>query len=339
MKHLLWLFAPFALLIHGVLTIRHLLFDTGIWKQSIPKSPSIGIGNLSVGGTGKTPLVIYLAQQFQKKDTTVISRGYGRKSKGFLEVENPGSALQFGDEPIEIKQSTSARVVVCESRVAALQRIPTTPNSLLIFDDVWQHRHVQPKVKILTSTFQNPFFNDLLFPLGSLRDLKKRSQVANIILITKSPKNIPEKSRQAFHKNISYQPFFFTHLKYAFTWANTDQNASLSTTVQHLVLTGIAQPKPLYDELDLRAIQFQEARFADHHNFSTAEIGSILSKFTKFAKPESCILTTQKDWVRLETAHRDQILACTQVCIVTIQIGFENTAKEKEFLEIINVAL
>lgn len=175
--------------------------------------------------------------------------------------------------------------------------------------------------------------------MGSLRDLKKRSKVANIILITKSPLTIPENDRQLFQKHIPNQTFFFTHLKYSFSWATNALMASLNTEVKHLVLTGIAQPKPLFEELQLRGITFQKARFPDHHNFTTGEIGSILSKFTKFAKAESCIITTQKDWVRLETNHRDQILACTKVCIASIQIGFENTQKEKEFLDLINVAL
>ena len=344
MKIFRYVFYPISILIAGILTIRHLLFSLGWRKTYTPQIPSIGIGNLSLGGTGKTPLTIFLARHFSRSAPWVVSRGYGRKSKGYLDVIPNGSAQQFGDEPLEIATKTQARVSVCEQRTIAVKKIEASSDTpqLILFDDIWQHRWITPKVHVLLTPFSAPFVWDQLFPVGHLRDLKKRARHAHAVLVTKTPHTATpehkEKIRRAIHRKTSC-PVFFTGLQHRFEAPTRTFIPKPDTSVKHLVFTGIAQPLPLHHFLKNESFRFETLKYVDHHNFREKDLQEIGDKFTKFATTGSVIFTTWKDWLRLEKDQKNQLQKQATIVLIHIELTFESLELEQEFIDLLTVEL
>ena len=205
------LLSPIAAIYWLITSIRNWCYDRQLFKSTSFEIPIISVGNLSVGGTGKTPMVDYLINLLSKKYTiAVLSRGYGRKTSGFLWVEKSRSSKEVGDEPLQIKsQYNQISVAVCENRVYGVQQIlkekPET--SLIILDDAFQHRRIQPKVSLLLSTYEKPYFKDWMLPAGNLREARIGANRSDAIVLTKCPENF-EKINQ---KN---KPVFYAQSKY-----------------------------------------------------------------------------------------------------------------------------
>jgi tetraacyldisaccharide 4'-kinase len=312
------------------------LYYSGILKsEKIPKK-SICVGNLSIGGTGKTPHVSYLSDWLSKSlETAILSRGYGRKTRGFLLVNSKNIASEVGDEPLFYANQFQEKlhVAVCEKRAIGVQQIQTLfpKNELIILDDAFQHRAVIAGLNILITDFSKPFSDDYLMPVGTLRESKSGRSRADIIVVSKTPNNCSEATKNQIVEKLKFNPnlIFFSHIKYAEIRPFGKQIHSYSKV---LLVTGIANPKPLLEHLS-KKYEVEQLTFGDHHAFSKADIQRIHQKFDTFANEETIILTTEKDYMRLKDFPSDWNLKNYPWYFQPIAIEIE---KEEKFKNLIN---
>lgn len=266
---------------------------------------SICVGNLSIGGTGKSPHVDYIAKLLidQKKKVATLSRGYGRKTKGFLEVKSSSTANDVGDEPLmfKIKNGDSLNVVVCEDRTEGVRGInelhPDT--ELIILDDAMQHRRVSAGMNIVLTDYARPYFEDFILPIGNLRESKTGIVRADAIIVTKCPDNLNDSQKDNLRSKINLPgiPVFFSAIQYGKLSPVGKELPKEIDTV--LVVSGIANPSPLIEHLQ-KSYKVEHLCFKDHHNFSAADIEQIHKKFDSFATRKKAIITTEKDYMRLK---------------------------------------
>jgi len=305
MKLLRFLLFPFAIIYDLVTTFRNFLFDINFFKQKRFPIPVIVVGNLSVGGTGKTPQIEYLIRLLKNSyQIAVLSRGYKRKTKGFLKVSNSHSANEVGDEPLQFaKKFSDVFVAVDEQRVSGIQQILTqSKTDVVLLDDAFQHRKVKGSFYLLLTKFDELFVDDFLIPTGNLRESRRGAQRTNAIIITKCPENLTENQQNIIKNKLKkYQkPIFFTTISYAKTLKGfTEILLADLSNFEVLLVTGIANPSSLIRFLKNRKINFQHLNFPDHHHFSTKDIELIKSKFEDLKGLNRIILTTEKDFVRL----------------------------------------
>jgi tetraacyldisaccharide 4'-kinase len=294
------LFFPLSLIWFGITEIRNHFFDRGfISSYKIPKK-SICIGNLSVGGTGKTPMTSYLAELFySEKRVQILSRGYGRKSKGFMLVSNSETAENVGDEPLyyKLKFKDKIQVAVCENRKAGIEKIGIENFDLLLLDDAYQHRHVKAGFTILLTSYSSLFVNDFLLPSGNLRESRKNAKRADCIVISKCPIDLSNDAKKTIENKLSQfkKPIFFSYIKYQELICF---GKPLNSIEKVILVSGIANPKPLVDYLQ-KSFKVELVPFNDHHQFSKSEIEEIHRKIDTFADDKTAILTTEKDFARL----------------------------------------
>jgi tetraacyldisaccharide 4'-kinase len=300
---------PFAIIYGLIVMIRNTLFDSGILKEHQILKPSIGVGNLSSGGTGKSVVVDYLICLLKEKySLVVLSRGYKRNTKGVVVGSHESNAASLGDEPFQfMKKHPEISVVVAEKRVLGIQKIDkiAKKDSVILLDDVMQHRYVKPSLMILTSTFETPYFSDQILPVGSLRESKKGSKRADIILITKCPENMKQEQIHFFKEKLSlekHQQLFFTSIGYSTHIQNTFKSLLLDKISNpFLLITGIAEPKPLLIFLNEKQLIFEHLSYPDHHNFNSSDIAHIQK-----LRGDKMILTTEKDYTRLSHLIEDE---------------------------------
>jgi len=319
-RMLLW---PLSLLYAWVLRLRHLIYDLGLFKSESFNTPTICVGNLSLGGTGKTPMIALLIEYYSSKglQIAVVSRGYGRKSRGLIEANAASNSYEIGDEAFQLYKSfPQIRMVVCASRVAAMTYLEAnytqgfsgkeslfeTQNSerqtvpdLVLLDDAFQHRAIKAQFNILLTTYNKPYFNDFYLPAGTLRDHQLRVKKAQVVVVTKSPDHIDATKKASFVSGLNLmpnQPVFFSHLKYDNILVGLNKSISLNNLKgQEITLvTAIANPEPLVCFLEKQGIIIHHLRYADHHYFSRNEIESL--------KKHQKIICTHKDFVKLSTA-------------------------------------
>ncbi|MDG1775058.1 MAG: tetraacyldisaccharide 4'-kinase [Flavobacteriaceae bacterium] len=319
-RMLLW---PLSLLYAWVLRLRHLFYDLGLFKSESFNTPTICVGNLSLGGTGKTPMIALLIEYYLSKglQIAVVSRGYGRKSRGLIEASAASNANEIGDEAFQLYKSfPQIRMVVCASRVAAMtyleasytqgfsgkEHLFETQNSrshyapdLVLLDDAFQHRAIKAQFNILLTTYNKPYFKDFYLPAGTLRDHQLRVKKAQVVVITKSPDHLNATNKASFVSDLNLmpnQPVFFSHLKYDNLLIGLNNSISLNTLKGEEVtlVTAIANPEPLVSFLEKQGIIIHHLRFADHHYFSKSEIESL--------KKHQKIICTHKDFVKLSAA-------------------------------------
>lgn len=295
---------------------RNLFYALGIKRQEAPHITTIGVGNLSTGGTGKTPHVEYLLRLLADKyPTAMLSRGYRRKTKGYVSDDGSHDPLQLGDEPAMIATKfPQVRVAVCEKRAEGVHRLMSgmsdgsdtsdkKPPQLVVLDDVFQHRAIKPSINILLTEYAHPYFDDHILPYGDLREFKNARFRANIVIVTKCPTNLnPVLKHNIVHdlKLQNYQKVFFSYFKYGplQTLDGRPSDLDLRRVDHVLVLTGIAHPEPLIAELK-RSTKVQHLAFADHHNFSANDIGRIREAYSALPGATKIIVTTEKDAMRL----------------------------------------
>ena len=296
-----------------IMSIRNFLFDNG-WglKQQAFDVPLIAVGNLSMGGTGKTPHTEYLVKLLQQagKDVAVLSRGYGRATKGYRLATETSSASDIGDEPRQIKQKfPECTVAVCEKRVVGMQHLiaereeagKTPDNWVVVLDDAFQHRYVKPGLNILLTDYARPYYADRVLPWGRLRESAVGAQRADIIVVTKCPKHLSSLAAEQIRMKLTPLPtqeVFFTNFDYANPYsASNHQETGLPLSA--LVLTGIAKPQPLYAYLEAHGVEIKPLAFPDHHAFTPSDVERINAAFETL--PEgSKVITTEKDAVRLQ---------------------------------------
>jgi tetraacyldisaccharide 4'-kinase len=298
---------PFALLYGLIVWIRNLLYDKNIIRSGSFNLPIICVGNLSVGGTGKSPMVEYLLDLLSRDfKVATVSRGYKRKSRGYHLANDNSSALDIGDEPMQFHiKFPEVAVAVGEERIVAIPQLlfdrPAT--EVIILDDAFQHRSVIAGLNILLTEYNNLYTRDFFLPTGDLRDLRSSSRRAKIIVVTKCPESLTEQDKRAVVKELNPeegQEVFFTTIKYGDVFHLTQGNTgSIDGQTEVLLITGIANPVPLKKELEARTIFYDFFQFADHHIFTIDDLTEIKSRFDKMSGKGKMIVTTEKDAVRL----------------------------------------
>lgn len=296
---------PFSWVYGFVAHLRNWMYDIRLFDSYIIPQKSICVGNLSVGGTGKTPHVAFLAQ-FLIPDFSVqiLSRGYGRKTKGFVLVDAAATEETVGDEPLFYYRNFAPKVqvAVCESRAHGVQELAKIQQSdVLLLDDAFQHRAVQAGVYILLTDFNAPFYTDFVLPAGNLREFRLGLKRTDYMIVTKCPPSLSEAEKDKIRKRIAIpsDQIYFSEIVYGalvpFSKKNSIDLKSIHSTV---VVTGIANPTSLLNHLKSQ-FEILPLTYSDHHTFTAEEIEEIHKKFDTFAKRNTIIVTTEKDYMRL----------------------------------------
>jgi tetraacyldisaccharide 4'-kinase len=323
MKLIRLLLIPFAIMYDLVTSIRNFLFEIDFFKQKKYPVPVIIVGNLSVGGTGKTPQIEYLIRLLKNKyQIAVLSRGYKRKTKGFLKVNNEHSSIEVGDEPVQFfKKFSDVFVAVDENRVAGIQQIlHQSKSDIVLLDDAFQHRKVKGSLYLLLTKLDDLFVDDFLLPTGNLRESRRGAERANAIIVTKCPENLTQNQQNTTKNKLEkYQkPIFFTSISYSKMVKGFSEILIYDLpNFEVLLVTGIANPSSLTRFLNDQKITFQHLEYPDHHQFSTKDIEQILLQFDTIQNPQKLILTTEKDYVRLSS----HIKSCYYLEIETTFLG------------------
>lgn len=289
------------------------MYDAGILQSRDFNIPIIGIGNLSTGGTGKTPLVEYVLKLLYQNDikVAVLSRGYKRTTKGFIKVSDQ-SAQEVGDEPYMIsKKYPFASVFVCENRVHGINQIlEENVAEVIILDDSFQHRQVKPGLNILLTAYSRPFTDDWLLPSGNLRDLKSSKRRADVIVITKSPKILSpfEIDRlKSLIKPQKSQDFYFSYIAYhkLRSYKNPVQPVPLSDFKNNKVVlfTGIANSQSIEQYLKRKCKEVKLLKFPDHHEYKPKDLKKIENLINFHLLGDTIAITTEKDIRRIETSE------------------------------------
>jgi tetraacyldisaccharide 4'-kinase len=306
------LLLPFSLLYGGIIFIRNKLYDLKIFKSTSFDVPVISVGNLSAGGAGKTPMAEYLISLLQKKNQPAfLSRGYRRKTTGFILATLNSGFEEIGDEASQVKNKFPAiTVAVSENRVNGIsQLLADAPQTdVIILDDAFQHRAVKPALSILVTPFHHPFYNDALLPAGRLRENKSGYKRADIIVVTKCPHDLSNTARLEIEKKIkplASQQLFFSKITYneCYSLLKPENKFSFSENekLSVLFISGIADPEPIENYLTKLNVSFKTIQFPDHHIFSENDLNEIGEQFSLIQSDEKIILTTEKDAVRLSS--------------------------------------
>lgn len=364
MKYLLF---PFAVLYNLITLIRNYFYDKKWFDSVQPSVFTVSVGNLTVGGTGKTPHVEYLIryllnEQEQKENSepskiATLSRGYGRKTKGFILANKQTTASQMGDEPMQFYQkfvlnnkldNGTVNITVCEKRVLGVQKIlelfPQTKTILL--DDAFQHRAITPHFSILLSDYNRPFYEDFLLPMGRIRESRKGAKRANVVLVSKSPSNLidfSEERRQIIRKKINIytkSPVFFTSFDYdkpISVLDNEELKLEYNKKYSFGILTGIANYQPFQNYIEKTFAHFgkleSQKNFPDHYNYTKKDI-----EFLKKTDSNLIWFTTEKDAVKLcplvESFSKEE-QSKISIFYIPIKVVFLDKQEEKHFQELI----
>ncbi|MGZ5252772.1 MAG: tetraacyldisaccharide 4'-kinase [Flavitalea sp.] len=318
---------PFSIVYGAGVKIRNYFFDKKIFDTATFNMPVICIGNLSVGGTGKSPMVEFLLGKFHKRyKLAVLSRGYKRKTKGYALADDGTSALDIGDEPmIFYEKFPDVAIAVGEERIVAIpQLLHDRPDTqAIILDDAFQHRSVTAGLNIILSDYNNLFTRDWFLPTGDLRDQKSSYKRADFIVVTKCPADLPYHEAQDIRQEIDplkNQSVFYTTINYGLPYHLIDhKKMDIDEDTEVLLVSGIANPRPLKKLLSEKAGTYYELSYADHHIFTIDDWKEILKKFHAIQAPKKIILTTEKDAVRLMKFS----LSMTDVPVFAIPISVQ----------------
>ena len=298
---------PFALLYGLAVIIRNWLFNRNYLKSVPFNFPLICVGNIAVGGTGKSPMVEYLIDLLHPTyKIATVSRGYKRKTKGYVLANDKSTALDIGDESMQFHlKYPEIAVAVGEERMDAIPQLLHDQPDLdaIILDDAFQHRHIKPGLNIVLTEYSNLYVHDFFFPTGDLRDQHASMKRAEIIVITKCPADLWEDNKQKLLRAIKplpHQKVFFTTIQYGIPYhiLNKEERA-IKNTDEVFLVCGIANPKPIKEYLHKYAYTYYQKNYSDHHIFSIDDLRDINEKYEEIDAKEKFILTTEKDAVRL----------------------------------------
>jgi tetraacyldisaccharide 4'-kinase len=301
------LLLPFALIYAIIVIIRNWMYDKKYFQSAQFNFPLICVGNLSVGGTGKSPMVEYLVDLLKDEfQVATLSRGYKRKTKGYALASETATALEIGDEPMQFHiKFPDVAVAVGEERIVAIpQLLHDKPNTqAIILDDAFQHREVVPEFNILLTEYNNLFTDDFFLPTGDLRDQRSSYKRAQVIIVTKCPNDISEKEKAETIKKIkplAHQKIFFTSIEYGQPYHILNRTRkSISPNDEILLVCGIANPKPLKEYVHEQSSTYYQMTYNDHHIFSIDDLKDIQKRYDQMQAENKFILTTEKDAVRL----------------------------------------
>ena len=342
--------------------VRNLLYSLGLKRQHAPHITTIGVGNLCVGGSGKTPMVEYLLQLLADRyPTAMLSRGYKRKSKGFLLDDGSHNADLLGDEPAMLAAKfPQVQVAVCEKRVEGVRRLLERPEpqededasdnpesqekpefpplpKLIILDDVYQHRAIKPSVNILLTEYRHPFFRDHILPYGSLREFRNGRNRANIVIVTKCPARLNPVDKHNIVNDLrlaNYQKVFFSYLEYGTLQRLDGQPVDIDLHhMDHvLAVTGIAHPESMIAHLR-QSCKVQHLPFADHHPYTSRDIERIRAAYEALPGQRKVIITTEKDAIRLRG-----LADALPICVLPVKVVFHKE-KDLDFNQVIDSAV
>lgn len=301
MKLVRYLLIPIVPFYYLVTWLRNKLYDLGIKKSTAYNFPVICVGNLSVGGTGKTPMIEYLIRLLKSDhQIATLSRGYKRETKGFVLADKNATATSIGDEPFQFYQKFKDILVsVDNDRVHGISQLIAlhNPPEVILLDDAFQHRKVKAGFNVLLTPFDDLYTDDIVLPTGNLREPRQGAERADVIVVTKCPENLSEEKKQIIKRKINpleNQEVFFGNIAYAETLLNNQGHIDLNTLKKQpfTLVTGIANPKPLIAHLKSLGLNFDHLKFKDHHDFTETDIHRL--------KQKPLLITTEKDMVRLQ---------------------------------------
>ncbi|NEM98856.1 tetraacyldisaccharide 4'-kinase [Pontibacter burrus] len=324
LKLLLW---PFATLYGGITSLRNTAYNKGWLASRKFDLPVIAVGNLTVGGTGKTPHVEYLLRLLRNYTVAALSRGYKRQTSGFILADEKATAATIGDEPYQYHRDfPDVQVAVCEKRVEGVARLLELdrPPEVIVLDDAMQHRAIQPSFNLMLTDYNRLFYKDRILPSGLLRESRKGARRADAILVTKCPltlqppemKHIASMIRKYSRRNA---PIFFTGFRYAnfVPFGNSEQ------VHKHIILlTGIANAKPLKSYLDKHNFSIRHhLEYADHYSYTIEDLEKVKHQWQKHAS-DTIILTTRKDAVKLMDKALQTIVSELPIFYIPIEVCF-----------------
>ncbi len=345
MNYLRLLLVPVAFLYGIVIFFRNLFYDMGIFPSEEFKSGVIVIGNLSAGGTGKSPMTEYLIRLLKEKfSVATLSRGYKRHTKGFLIADGNSTSFQIGDEPLQFKKKfPELTVAVDENRRHGIKKLLKDFFELktILLDDAFQHRRVKAGLSILLSDYGKMFYDDLLLPAGTLREWRSGKKRADVIIVTKCPNNITPVEKRIVIKKIDPEPhqhIFFSHIKYGepvsvfnSSFLQMEKGEWADAAV---LLTGISNPRPLSDFLQGKIGIVLSLPYPDHHEYTLVEINQLIETFNNIKAKNKIIITTEKDAMRLDKPGLIEVLEKLPMYYIPIEITFAENEKE-EFNKIV----
>lgn len=338
------LLAPFAWIYALVLSIRNWLYDCGILKSRSFSVPTICIGNLALGGTGKTPHTEYLIRFLKDKvNVAVLSRGYGRMTKGYLLAKEDSGYEDLGDEPLQYHHKFKDILVAvdenrCEGVDNLMEFAPDT--NVILLDDAYQHRQIKPGLSILLTEYYNIYKNDRLVPAGKLRDVKSAAKRADIIIVTKSPRVLLPYDKRDMVNMIDakpYQKIFFTYIDFQdlVPVNETARSTKLQDIKSVYLFCGIANPYPLEDHLKRKYNTLITNYYDDHHCFTDTDIDVILDGFNSVIGKNKIIVTTEKDLMRLTKVSYLSRFENVPLFTIPIEVRFNDKKEEEIFNNLI----
>ena len=332
--------APISWIYGLVLSVRNRLYDSGVKKSIRYEIPVVCVGNITVGGTGKTPMCELLIGHFREQySVALLSRGYGRKTKGYREVTAKSSYRNVGDEPKQIKMKYPGTVVVvCEDREEGIERIRREhPEvNLIIMDDGFQHRRIEPKLNILMVDYTRPIDKDRLMPLGSLRDNPRQMKRAHYVIVTKCPANMTPLDRRITRKRLELLPFqclYFTRavsgpLHPAFP--DDAGECQITAGADVIAMAAIGNPGPFIENLKAKYNLVDTLLFRDHHPYHVRDLNKMEAMLGQ-APPGTVIVTTEKDAVKLGSGAKIPAALRSRIFVQPIQMTFTEDTKEDFF--------
>lgn len=333
------LLLPISLLYNLVLFIRHKLYDWHVLKSTRFDFPVICVGNLSLGGTGKTPHTEYLAELLSSEyRLAILSRGYGRKSKGFRLADEDCTAADLGDEPMQyFTKFNNVQVAVDEDRVEGVNKLlnrPTPPQAIIL-DDAFQHRKIEAGLNILLTDYQHLYCNDFPFPAGMLRDIRLAAHRADIIVVSKSPKGLPDEDKKSIIEKLKInenQKVYFSYLEYEplLPLNEKAKEITVNQVEKAMLFTGIANPEPLEKHLSSYFSKVESITFGDHHSYTENDLKKIAARFEAMEGKDKIIVTTEKDAARLAKSAYLCHLESVPLFAAPIRVHFHEEEKFNE---------
>ncbi|WCT13061.1 tetraacyldisaccharide 4'-kinase [Mucilaginibacter jinjuensis] len=342
MKKLRWLLLPFSLVYALIVVIRNWCYDVGWFKSTKFDLPVISVGNLAVGGAGKSPMTEYLVRLLKNDyKLSTLSRGYGRSTKGFLLADNKSTAADIGDEPAQFKHKfPDVAVAVCEDRVNGINQLKNDYD-VIVLDDAYQHRAVKPGLSILLFDYKKLNEPNFLLPAGDLREPFNGKMRADIIVVSKCPEGLSAEGQEQIIGKIGvypYQQLFFTSINYLGlkTLDGIEVKDQLNTDTRIFLLTGIAGAAPLKQYLQGITPHIIHHNYADHHRFSLKNITKLADEFSAEPSINKVVVTTEKDAERLKQPELLPLLSKLPILVLPISISFLNNGQQEFDKQITN---
>ncbi len=341
-----WLLYPFSLAYEGITSWRNSMFDSGVKKSSSFDVPCIAVGNLAMGGTGKTPMVEFLVEAYKDQyPLATLSRGYGRRTKGYILADKFTGPEDIGDEPYQIysKYAGQITVAVGEKRALAIPQIlnDAPETSLIFLDDAFQHRYVKADFYIMLTTFQRPFFEDYVVPAGTLREKREGAQRAQAVVVTKCPKSLSSQQQEHYKSEIiKYTkkdcPVYFSSLEYGAPYDIAGKDRYFSGNV--ILLTGIASNALVKEKVKANFNLLETLEYSDHHRYQMKDIEGLKRIYQNYKTQNPVVLTTEKDAVKLKDDNYAGFLKEIPIFALPVKVHLEGNG-DQELLKQVSQAI